>query len=110
MQLSTLPIDNTSLASGEALVSGEAFYQQLNRAHNPIISIQYARNEFLSFYVSQAHQGNLVKSGTEVIGLGCQIKDSIYTFNREHFYQLSNREVQALFNHLGIDSREFFKS
>lgn len=103
MQLVTKPMNNTSL------VAGENFYQQLNGLLNTIISLQYSNDEFLSFYANHAQQGTFIKSGTEVIGLRCNIKNTTYIFNREHFYQLSNREIQALFDQLGLDSREFFK-
>jgi hypothetical protein len=102
MKLATRPVNNTSL------IAGEDFYQRLNSVHDTIISLQYNVDEFLSFHVSQAKQGNIV-NGTEFISLCCQIGEKVYTFNCEHFNQMSNSECNDLFNHLGLDSSQLSK-
>jgi hypothetical protein len=84
------------------------FYQRLQSIPNTIISLQYNENEFLSFNVSEAQQGHIVWSGLEVIGLKCFIHGMIYTFNREHLNQMSNRERHELCNHLEIDDSQLF--
>lgn len=80
--------------------------QQLNSIPNTIISLQYNPNEFLTFRVCKANHGEIVKSGSKVVGLQCQIAGKTYTFNHEHFNQMSKRECSDLFNYLGLNSRQ----
>jgi hypothetical protein len=87
-------------------VSGENFYQQLNRISNTEISLNYEPKKLLTFRVYKAYQGQIVWSGTKAIGLQCSIDGKIYTFNREHLNQMSNRELSELFNHLKIDGSQ----
>lgn len=83
------------------------FYQQLTNNPDTIISIQYSQKEFLSFHVRQVAEGQVVNSGTEAVGLCCKIDGKVYTFNQDHIMQMSNRECNELFQHLGIDGRQF---
>lgn len=80
--------------------------QQLNNIPDTIISLQYKPNQFLTFRVCQANQGEIVRSGSKVDGLQCQIAGKTYTFNHEHFNQMSKRECSDLFNYLGLNSRQ----
>lgn len=96
MGIVTKPVNNTSN------VTGEDFYQRLNSVRDTIISLQYNENEFLTFRVSQAKQGYVVRFGTSAISLRCQIGEKIYTFNHEHLNQMSNSECNELSNQLGI--------
>jgi hypothetical protein len=84
-------------------VAGEDFYQEFTSVRDTIISLQYDDEEFLTFHVSQAKHGYMVNPGTYTFSLRCQIGEKIYTFNREHFNQMSNRECNELFDKLGID-------
>ncbi|HEY9707389.1 MAG TPA: hypothetical protein V6D48_04210 [Oculatellaceae cyanobacterium] len=80
--------------------------QQLNNIPDTIISLQYKPNQFLTFRVCQANQGEIVRSGSKVDGLQCQIAGKTYTFNYEHFNQMSKRECRDLFNYLGVNSKQ----
>jgi hypothetical protein len=84
--------------------------QQLNSIPNTIISLQYNPNEFLTFRVCKANHGEIVKSGSKVVGLQCQIAGKTYTFNHEHFNQMSKRECSDLFNYLGLNSRQLLRA
>lgn len=88
-------------------IAKENFYEQLTNNPDTIISIQYSQKEFLSFHVRQVSQGQVVNSGTEAVGLRCQIGGKVYTFSQDHLMQMSNRESNELFQHLEIDSRQF---
>jgi hypothetical protein len=91
------------------LVAQEDFYQQLKSVPNTIISLQYNSDEFVTFNIGQAKQGQVVKSGTKATNLCCQIGEKIYTFNHKHFNQMSKRECNELFNHLGIDGSQLLQ-
>ncbi|HEY9596074.1 MAG TPA: hypothetical protein V6D33_00190, partial [Cyanophyceae cyanobacterium] len=60
--------------------------------------------KFLSFKVYEATKGEIVHQGLDEddMTIRCQIRDTIYTFTREHLDQLSNRERHELFKQLGI--------
>ncbi len=88
-------------------VAPEDFYQTQNSISNTIISIQYDPNKFLSFKIYEAKFGSIVRQGVEDIALQCQIRGYTYTFTREHMDQMSNRELNDLFNHLRIDGSQF---
>jgi hypothetical protein len=83
------------------------FYEQLSGFSNTIISIQYDADELLTFRVSQAQEGEIRKSTDEDISLLFQVNNKIYTLNRQHFNQMSNRELNELFNQLGFDGSRF---
>lgn len=89
------------------LVQGEDFYQQLKSFSNTIISVQYNKDELLSFKVSQVERGEVVYSNTQPIGLRCLLGGKTYTFKREHLDLMSNRECRELFDHLGVDDSLF---
>jgi hypothetical protein len=97
MRVGSQPFNNTSR------VAGEDFYQEFNSVRDTIISLQYDDEEFLTFRVSQAKQGYMVDPETYTFSLRCQIGEKMYTFNREHFNQMSNRECNELFDQLEID-------
>lgn len=88
-------------------IAPEDFYQTQNSLSNTIISIQYDRHKFLSFKIYEAKFGSIVHQGVEDTALQCQIRGYTYTFTREHMDQMSNRELNDLFNHLKIDGSQF---
>lgn len=96
----------TSRSAVSNVVMEQDINQQLNNIPNTIISLQYNSKEFLTFRVCTANQGEIVKSGSKVVGLQCQIAGKTYTFNHEHFNQMSKRECSDLFNYLGVNSRQ----
>ena len=100
--------NNTSMQQDNSasldLAAKQDVYQQLNKVPYTIISLQYDSNEFLTFHVCQATQGRFLESGAGTVGLRCQIGEKIYTFNGEHFNQMSNRECNELFKHLELDN------
>ena len=104
-RLSTLE----SNSDGSDLVAGEDFYQQIESFSDTIISLQYTPDEFLTFRVCNADQGQIWQLGTRVTGLRCRIGDTFYTFNREHLSMMSNRERQELFNQLGVDGSQLLQ-
>ena len=105
LDLSIVSSTTSRSAVSNAIVEQD-INQQLNSIPDTIISLQYNSNEFLTFRVCQANRGEIVKSGSKVVGLQCRIGDKTYTFNHEHFNQMSKRECNDLFNYLGINSRQ----
>lgn len=104
MQLSiALPNDSETEAT---LFASENFYCILNNRSSSIISLQYNPDEFLSFKVYEANQGAIVRRGFKDIALQCQIRGTTYTFSDEHLDQMSKRELNDLFNHLGFNSNQ----
>ncbi|HEY9634211.1 MAG TPA: hypothetical protein V6D14_12430 [Coleofasciculaceae cyanobacterium] len=108
----TAPINNVSILGNNVaasnFVADQEFFQRLSSLSSTIVSFQYNTKEFLSFHVRQAKHGKVVSSGTEGISLRCQIGERIYTFNHEHFNQMSNRECNELFSQLGVDGSHVF--
>lgn len=82
----------------------EDVYQQLKNIPNTTISLQYNADKFLSFKVYEVTKGTIIRKGIDEddVTIRCQIRDTVYTFTREHLSQLSNRECQDLFNQLGL--------
>lgn len=105
-----LPIlsSQTSRLVDSKRVMEQDINQQLSSIPDTIISIQYNPNEFLTFRVCKANQGKIVRSGSKVVGLQCQIGDKTYTFDHEHFNQMSKRECRDLFNYLGVNDSQLF--
>lgn len=89
-----------------AYMSGN-FYQQLESLSSTTISLQYGPNTFLTFRVYEASEGMILRQGVEPVGLQCLIRGTTYKLTREHLYQLSNRELSELLNHLGIQDKHF---
>lgn len=87
-------------------VSGD-FYQDLKNMSSTIISLQYTQNQLLTFKVSEASNGQVVRHAVEDYSLQCQIRDHTYVLTQEHLDQLSSREFFELFDHLGLDHSEF---
>ncbi|HEY9739736.1 MAG TPA: hypothetical protein V6C90_04535 [Coleofasciculaceae cyanobacterium] len=83
------------------------FYQQIKNSSETIISLQYNRDKFLTFKVYEVRLGALVGEGFKDITLQCQIRGATYIFTHEHIEQMSKRELNDLFNHLGIDGNRF---
>jgi len=84
------------------------FYKQAKNIPNTIISIQYNYNKLLTFKVYEATKGVIVHRENKEAALQCKIRGISYTLTREHLKQMSNRECQELFNHLGIDGKQLF--
>lgn len=85
------------------------FYYFLQKLSNTTIFFQYDTENFLSFKVYEASQAVLVYLRSGEIALRCQIRGTTYTLTQEHLVQMSNRESNELFNHLGIDGSQFFR-
>ena len=98
----------TSRSAASNVVVEQDINRQLNSIPDTIISLQYNPNEFLTFRVCKANYGEIVRSGNKVVGLQCQIAGKTYTFNHEHFNQMSKRECRDLFNYLGVNSHQLF--
>jgi phenylalanyl-tRNA synthetase beta subunit len=47
----------------------------------------------------------IVRQGFKNVALQCQIRGTTYTFTDEHLDQMSKREINDLFNHLGVKRR-----
>ncbi len=107
LDLSILP-SQTSRSVVSKVVMEQDINQQLNNIPDTIISLQYKPNQFLTFRVCQANNGEIVKSGSKVVGLQCQIGDKTYTFNHEHFNQMSKRECGDLCKYLGVNGTKLF--
>lgn len=82
-------------------------YQRLGSLSSTTISLQYGPNTFLTFKVYEASEGMILRQGVEPIALQCLIRGATYQLTREHLYQLSNRELSELLNHLGIQDKHF---
>jgi hypothetical protein len=82
-------------------------YQELRSLSSTTISLQYGSNSFLTFKVYEASEGMIQRQGGEAIALQCLIRGTVYKLTREHLYQLSNRELSELLNHLGIQDKHF---
>lgn len=95
-----------SSLAGSYSVAGKDFYQQFTSLSSTRISLQYNYNEFVTFVVSDAAQGQIVPVDSEGIGLQCWIKHKTYIFRREHFDQMSKRECNELFSYLGVDGSQ----
>lgn len=98
----------TSRSAVFDLVTEEDINQKLRSIPDTIISLQYNSDDFLTFRVCQAKQGEIVKSGTQVIGFQCQIGNSTYIFKREHLNQMSKRERCDLCNYLKVNDSQVF--
>jgi hypothetical protein len=83
------------------------FYQQLGSLSSTTISLQYGPNSFLTFKVYEASEGMILRQGVEPMAIQCLIRGTTYKLTREHLYQLSNRELSELLNHLGIQDQQF---
>ena len=86
------------------------FYQRLNQLSNTIISIQYNRDQLLSFRIKNVQQGKITYDDVQGTGLLCWINKKAYFFTRQHLEQMSDREQSELFDHLGIDGSQIFVS
>lgn len=86
-----------------SVVSGD-FYQNLQSLSNSIISLQYKPDKFLTFKVQEASFGSIVRQENKNIAIRCLIRGTTYTFTHEHLDQMSKRELNDLFNHLGVDN------
>ena len=102
----SIPSSQTSRAAVFNAIVEQDINQQLNNIPDTIICLQYNSKEFLTFRVCQAKQGEIVKSSSKIVSLQCRIGNKTYTFNDEHFNQMSKRECCDLFNYLGINSRQ----
>lgn len=101
-------ISNSDQSFRSNAVVDTNFYQRLNQFSNTIISIQYNRDELLSFRVKNVQQGNITRDEVKGTGLLCRINKKAYFFTRNHLEQMSDREQSELFDHLGIDGRQIF--
>ena len=81
--------------------------QRLENISGTIISLQYGSNNFLTFKVYEASEGVLKGQDMGNISLECKIRGTTYIFSSEHLFQLSKRELDELFNQLGIQSSNF---
>ncbi|NES22556.1 MAG: hypothetical protein F6K41_27455 [Symploca sp. SIO3E6] len=81
-------------------------YQQSQVVPSVTISINYRPKEFLSFDITEASQGEIVWYGNEAIALRCQIRDTNYTFDRDHLDIMSQGERNLLYSHLGVEGRK----
>jgi hypothetical protein len=82
-------------------------YQRLGSLSSTTISLQYGPNSFLTFKVYEASEGMILRQGDEPTALQCLIRGTMYQFTHEHLYQLSNRELSELLDHLGIQDKYF---
>lgn len=105
MQRTVVPL--TQSKSHYAFEMSGNIYQQLGSLSSTTISLQYGPNSFLTFRVYEASEGMILRQGSESMALQCLIRGTIYTLTREHLYQLSNRELSELLNHLGIQDKHF---
>ena len=101
MQLS-VSLQNYAQTSANS-VDSEKLYQQLKNLPNSIISLQYNPEKFLSFKVYEVNLKAIVFHKFQATTLQCQIRGATYTFTDEHLDQMTNRELNDLFNYLGIN-------
>ena len=79
------------------------FYQSLKSISNTILSLQYNSSQFVCFKVYEVRLVTLINPPPN-LAIQCQIRGNNYTFTREHFDQLSDREYTELLSHLKNDS------
>ena len=81
-------------------------YQQPKTMSSVIISMDYRPNQFLSFKVTEASEGQIVWYGNKATALRCQIRRQNYTFERQHLEIMSQSERNVLYNQLGIEGNQ----
>jgi hypothetical protein len=105
MQRTVAPLSQTK--SQYAFEMSENLYQRLGSLSSTTISLQYGPTSFLTFKVYEASEGMIQRQGDEPVALQCLIRGTVYRLTQEHLYQLSNRELSELLNHLGIPEKYF---
>ncbi|AFZ20960.1 hypothetical protein [Allocoleopsis franciscana] len=105
MQRTVAPLSQSK--SQYSFEMSDNIYQQLGSLSSTTISLQYGPTSFLTFKVYEASEGMIQRQGGEAIALQCLIRGTVYKLTHEHLYQLSNRELSELLNHLGIQDKHF---